>query len=414
MKTFELPIDQINEDFNRYSGASTGFEARLSPTPHDLAPEDLHASQARHATIRSFQQKALDLFRASLDGDADPRIADGILGDVLPGLGADYHRRLDESAWQPPIFFRTDEARLGQLTEIQCSGSGWDLTQAIHELYASRPEQFGRPRYFEKSIAERFAESSRSHMKARPVVHHLVDNASRPHGARYFIQKTRQYGVRYLGYDRDVNAASCNLLRSHDFFSIVFHNFFQDRLERCRQGEFFFDLPPIALFDCKLILAWPFWSVTREHFSDAERALFPHTAVVGKDGMEDEHGSLLDIDSFQRLPSSRRDYFLKYGGTDVSLNWGSRAVHSMKSLSRPKCAEVMSRAVEDAARGRPWILQKAVFVKEDVPQPSGASFRAHAKWSNFYGPEGLMGQLVMHRNAHKVHGNAETVISIAF
>lgn len=38
----------------------------------------------------------------------------------------------------------------------------------------------------------------------------------------------------------------------------------------------------------------------------------------------------------------------------------------------------------------------------------------NCKWSGFYGPDGLMGVLVMHKHFSKVHGSEDTVMSIVY
>jgi hypothetical protein len=39
---------------------------------------------------------------------------------------------------------------------------------------------------------------------------------------------------------------------------------------------------------------------------------------------------------------------------------------------------------------------------------------AHPKFSAFYGPGGLMGILVLEKQAHKVHGSSQTIMSIVY
>ena len=410
---------QLDEEFNRYSGAATGFEANIAAEPYRLDALELQGCRQRYAVIKRFQEIVIEVFRRSLSGDLDPCIARGILGDVPTSFAASYHQELPDEAWKTPMFFRTDEAALGQLTEIQCCGSGWDLAEVIFDCYSKAPERYGEPLVFKESLAASYANALRHELGSTPIVHHLVDSASRPHGARYFIQKSRANGIRYFSYDADVNSRDCNLIRSHDFFSLLHHNFFNERLERCAKNEVLFDLPPLALFDTKYILAWPFWSKTREFFSDEIRAIFPFTAVIEEDAIEWEDGRTLTFREFSDIPNKQRNYFVKYAGTDVAINWGSKAVFSTKSLSRVKCVARMEEIAKDVANGRPWILQKAVFTKQrlDYLCPTTGDvveFEGNGKWSNFYGPTGLLSQLVMSRNAHKVHGSGETSMSLTY
>lgn len=419
MNEQQTPTSFLSDEFMRHSNTGIHWESQIAARPYTISDDEQAGCAQRYDTIKSFQQKAMDVFRASLNGDIDPAIAQTVIGDVPASLGREFHQALPSHLWETPAFFRTDEAELGLLTEVQCSGSGWDLAQALFELYQQRPDIYGEPVRGDKSLAARVGDTLKNQFGPEPVVHHLTDNASRPHGIRYFINKVRAQGVRYLHHDDGVGADDCQFVRSHDFFSLPYHNFYDRRVELSSEGKVRFDLPPIALFDSKMIMAWPFWSKTREYFDDAERAIFPFTTVVTANGMEWEDGTLMPIDVFSETPQSQRKYFLKYAGTDVGLNWGSKAVFSTHSMSRINCAERLTAAAADFTRGKPWILQRSVLKKEtiDVLDDTGGNseeMEGYGKWSNFYGPDGHLGQLIMHKNAHKVHGSDETVMSIVY
>ena len=417
-KTLLNQISSMEARFNELSGSSTGFEALLGSRPYALEADEFAAAQARYATIKDFQESAMRLFRASLNGDADPIIAQGILSDVPESFGWNFHKKLPDSIWKTPVYFRTDEARLGQLTEVQCSGSGWDVVETMRDLYVASPAYYGEPQWFVRSLAEEFQASLKDYVGAEPVVHHLTDNASRPHGARFFIQRVREKGGHFFSYD-EARHSDCNFIRSHDCFSLYHHNFFADRLERSEKGECFFDLPPIALYDTKLIMSWPFWSRTREHFSDEVRALFPHTALIEADGVELENGVKVDVQKIAEIGNNQRKYFVKYAGTDVARNWGSRAVFSLRGLARGKCQEALTTITEEVRSGQPWILQASVHKKEEVTfwEPGTDQegiMQGNGKWSCFYGPGGLMAMMVMHLGSHKVHGSDKTVMSLIY
>ncbi|MGJ8654189.1 MAG: hypothetical protein ACSHX8_13025 [Opitutaceae bacterium] len=409
----------MDERFNQLSGASSGFEALIGSQSYALDDAELSAAESRYETIKEFQVSAMKLFRASLVGDADASIAQGILSDVPESYGWEYHKHLPDAVWKTPVYFRTDEARLGKLTEVQCSGSGWDLVETLRDFYGACPQHYGEPQRFKRSLADLFQEATKNYVGAQPVVHHLADNASRPHGARFFIQKVREQGGTFFSYDGGVRHSDCNFIRSHDCYSLYHHNFFADRLERSEHGECFFDLPPIALYDTKLIMAWPFWSRTREHFSDEVRELFPFTALIEADGVELADGRKADIQTIIDIGNNQRNYFVKYAGTDVARNWGSRAVFSLRGLSRGKCEELLRTITDETSKGQPWVLQESVHEKQSVTfwEPGTeeeGSMQGNGKWSSFYGPEGLMAMLVMHLGSHKVHGSDKTVMSIVY
>ena len=233
---------------------------------------------------------------------------------------------------------------------------------------------------------------------------------------RYFIQRTRRQGARYFSYDRGVSPADCNFVRSHDFITLPHHNFFADRMERCNQGQVFFDLPPSNLFDGKIILAWPFWEKTRSWYSDEVRSLFPHAGIIRPDGIALEGGERISLEEFCRIPQRKREFYIKYAGTDINMNWGSKSVYLASTFSQVQCRKLLDTILADGRRHRHWIVQRAIRQKEtaSVVSLDGTlvDSEAYSKLSGFYGPDGLMAILVMQKCNHKVHGSSETIMSI--
>ena len=407
--------EQLDDDINTRLGIDLGFTALIRPTAYPMDEAMVNAYRRRYTTIKRFQERTLELFEASLRGESAPEIARSVLGDVPAHLGLEYHRQLTQQQHRTPVFFRTDEPIPGKLSEIQCPGSGWCMTEELLTLYRNNQDVFGPPQHFGESLAASFAETLRRKLGPSPVVHHLADNASRPHGARYFIQRTRERGVKYFSYDRDITPQDCNFVRSHDFITLPHHNFFTERMERCNREEVTFDLSPSALFDGKVILAWPFWSQTRSHYDDEIRALFPFTNVVRPDGVELPDGTHVTLDDFCRIPRPQRNYYLKYAGTDIALNWGSKTVYSASTLSNAQCRELLDTIVQDSQRGRCWVLQEGCQLREPVTALGRdgelSETMAHSKFSGFYGPDGLLGILVMQKASHKVHGSSDTIMS---
>ena len=406
---------QLDDDINTRLGINLGFTALIRTTSYPMDEATVTAFRDRYATIKRFQEITLAIFNASLRGDADPEIAQAVLGDVPAHLGTEYHRQLTERQHRTPTFFRTDEPVTGKLSEIQCPGSGWCLAEEILTLYRNNRNTFGPSQHFGESLASSFAETLRRQIGQSPIVHHLADNASRPHGARYFMQRTREHGIKYFSYDRDISPQDCNFVRSHDFITLPHHNFFVERMERCEQGSLAFDLSPSALFDGKIILAWPFWQKTRQFYDDKVRALFPFTNVIQTDGLELPDGKRVTLDAFSEIPRSQRHYFLKYAGTDIAINWGSKTVFLASTLSNPQCRELLNTILQDTRRGRRWILQEGFEHCESVSavgrDGKEVATEAHSKFSGFYGPSGLMGILIMQKAAHKVHGSSDTIMS---
>jgi hypothetical protein len=166
-------------------------------------------------------------------------------------------------------------------------------------------------------------------------------------------------------------------------------------------------------------MAWPFWSKTSSYFTDAERALFPFTTCVEEDGMEWEDGSKITIEQFINIPNRQRNFFVKYAGTDVAVNWGSKSVFSAQSMSKNKITAHMKSVIQEVNAGRPWIIQKAILkktmIKAHCPKSDNIeSYKSYPKLSSFYGPTGHLGLLAMYRNAHKVHGSEDAIVCIGY
>ncbi|WP_048709763.1 hypothetical protein [Microvirga massiliensis] len=265
------------------------------------------------------------------------------------------------------------------------------------------------------SLSKNFVDALRRHCISEPIVHHLLDNSSHPAGERFFIQRVRS-SVRYFGFDPDISPRECNFVRAHDFWSLLTENFASERLAQLVEGKSVYDLPPVAVFDQKLALALPFWDETRAHFPDDVRLLFPYTTMVTPAGVRLSGGEWATIEQFAAMPRKARDYFLKYAGSDVSRNWGSRAVFHLGKLSGKACEAYLYEALKRYSAGERWIIQEQVpsservtFInRRGVPETT----MAHSKHSVFYGPTGPLGVLVMFERFYKVHGSSETITSV--
>lgn len=257
----------IDEDIKSRTLASVGFTNLIAKQPYAMDDATLDGYRSRYTTIEKFQEITRDIFMASLRGEADPAIADTVLAGQPPCRGKEYHLKLTEKQLQLPVFFRTDEAAPGAIVEIQCPGSAWEIADQLRDIYLANPSDFGTPTRFDRSLASSVAQSLRGYLGDEPIIHHLLNNASRPHGGRYFIQRCRDEGLRFFSWD-DVQWKDGNFVRAHEFYDLRYNGFFDQWMEACEEGGLLFDHPPTPLYDAKVIMAWPFWSKSREYYSD--------------------------------------------------------------------------------------------------------------------------------------------------
>ncbi len=404
MEVYDWADNLINAS-PRYA---TGFTLLLAAGPYRVSQEVRDQYQARHALIRAFQKTALGIFRAALDGQVHPAVLRWLINETPESIGVGYHRRLEDRHYTLPVFFRTDEVRPGRIAEIQCPGSAWGELQLAFEHAARLGYRLRHP-----APADQFAAQLTRYLRAAAIVHHSLDHASAPAGMRYFIEKTRPT-VRYWGIDRGVRVADCNFIRHHSVYSVCADLEFLSRLSKMGNGVTY-DLPPYILFDQKAPLVLPFWSMTRECFRDEIRDLFPFTTTLQPEGIEMPDGGRVTLEEFSRWPQSRRSYYLKYAGSSVALNWGSRGIYRLRNLGGGACLDFLRKCLSEYEQGHIWLLQKEETQEDEISflARNGAvrTERMHAKFSGYYGPGGCLGALAWHRRHYKVHGQEETVIS---
>jgi hypothetical protein len=403
-------IAALSEAATRSPAAFSGL---IASTPRLVPPEKWASLHSRNKILRMWHHTSLELFARSVLGEMPRTIAASLLDHLPDHVGWQHHRSLPLRDIGTPAFFRTDQAEDGTVLEVQCPGSLWGVHEILREFYADSGCESAR-RATPLSVG--FTAELRNRCgNTEPIVHHLLDNSSHPAGERFFIQRARR-GALYFGFDNGVRPQDCNFVRAHDFLALLAENFAGERIRRLIEGESVYDLPPVALFDQKLLLAFPFWDETREYFCDAVRDLFPYTTVLTADGLRLESGDWVTLEQFAALPRSRRNFFLKYAGTDVTRNWGSRAVFHLGKLSHQACEAQLRAATGRYEKGERWILQHERVIEEEVsfiPRFGGIeTIWAHSKHSVFYGPTGALGTLIMFERFYKVHGSCDTVTTI--
>jgi hypothetical protein len=407
----------IDDDIERRTRTNVGFTNLVAVRPYAMDDRMQRGFVERNVLIRTFLRITCDLFMASVRGDADPAIADTVLAGQPPERGLDYHRRLTERQLALPVYFRTDEPAPGAIGEIQCPASGWEIADQVLGLYQEFPSDFGAPAHGFGRLIDRLAASLRERLGPEPVVHHLTNNASRPHGVHYTVQRLREAGIRHFGWDR-VNWKDCRFVRGHEFYDLRYNGFFDQWMEECEKGELSFDHPPTPLYDSKVTMAWPFWDRTRAHYPDEIRALFPHTEIVTPEGFRLPDGSWIGLDEYCVMAQRKRTYYLKFGSHHPTLNWGSRAVYHSGSLTSKALRRMFDRILADTAADRLWVAQD----ERRLAEPATAVTRygqevkidAYTKMSAFYTPDALVGVMVMQERSRKVHGSPQTILSAAY
>lgn len=395
-----------DELFNTSLKFGMGFDELLATGPYWVSPETLSCYEERLRIIRDFQERTVRLFRNVLLTTPEGEVLSWLLNETPESLGISYHKALKDHHYSLPVFFRTDEVSPGRINEIQCPGSLWgelhlmfNYTRALGYTADQLPP------------AALFSRELHDYLGKPPVVQHLLDNSSAPAGMRYFIENTRP-DIKYWSLDKGIKPSDCNFIRSHSFFGLCAENDFKHRLT---SGKATFDLPPHVIFDQKAPLVLPFWSATRDFFTDEIRSIFLYSTPLLPSGIEMPGNTLISIADFAKLPQSQRKFYLKYAGSDVSINWGSKAVFRLKKMSSAACLDLLNHCISEFKVGRIWLLQQEEAQDDEIEfsdRHGGVrKQKLRAKFSAFYGPASCFGVLAMHRNRNKVHGQEDTVLS---
>lgn len=396
--------DWLNEEINKTFPESTiGFTQKIATEPQFMSVN----ANSRLKLIHEFQDICIEIFRKSLV-DNDRILLNWLINETPPSLGFDYHRLLSDDCFKKPVFFRTDEMDFGKIAEIQCPGSHWGELELLYNYYKNCFNLGQEPAKIFVNQLKRYLN------KSLPTVLYLTDNSSAPAGVRYFISKTRP-DIKYWGIDSMVEAKSCDFIRTHSFFGLCGENYHKLRLTSVGDSVEY-DYPPYILFDQKATLALPFWSKTKEAFSDDIRDLIIYSTPLLTDLIELENGEILSIEEFSKKPQSKRKYYLKYAGSDVTKNWGSRGVYRLSNESSIGCETLLKKCLKASEQGNIWMIQKEISNKENISYYDKDGTvkidKRNVKYSTFYGPMEVIGILGYYRKHFKVHGQNDTILSL--
>jgi hypothetical protein len=287
-------IDAIGEEI---SGSAATFSSLLAAEPRVVRPDEWAALAKKYDLIRSWQQTSLRLLAASIREEIPRTIASALLDHLPHHFGWGHHARLDWQPVSPPVFFRTDHAADGtrkSSVQARCPECTKSFTPIIRRRASSAPERASHCRRSLPRPCGRIWAVARSFITCSTTLPIPPASASSFTGSAPAPFN--------FGYDKDVRPQDCNFVRAHDFFGLLTENFAAERLRLSANGTCVYDLPPVALFDQKVLLAFPFWDETRGYFSDDIRGLFPYTTVLAPKGVRLETGDWATLEQFSALP----------------------------------------------------------------------------------------------------------------
>ncbi len=154
---------------NEVTRSLVGFTGLITPVPDNLSSAQW---QSLASPLRNDQGMAIDtleLFSSSLKGLVTPAIAELFLREIPPYL-ASYHRDIVSAApIHTPMFFRTDEAVLGKIVEVQSPGSLWGTYEQLQDYYRAHGFSLGT------DLSEKWATALAAEIGKPPIIHHFFN-----------------------------------------------------------------------------------------------------------------------------------------------------------------------------------------------------------------------------------------------
>jgi hypothetical protein len=378
--------------------------------PVELGEEQWISILGRQHLIARFLATVSSIGRTAIL-ERDASLTSLLFSEVIGGMTPDWHGELPESCWKPPVFYRTDQSLSGLIYEIQSPGSGWGDIPLLERAYSSLGHNL--PPLVTEFTTKYAAVIASETNVGTPKVLHMLDAASAPAPMRYLHARTRPM-LQYWGLDRGLSMYSVDFVTAHSAASLVTANAFSLYLRQVTAGTLRFGLPPNLLFDQKVIYALPFHRRTRCLFSDEIRELFPFTTVVEEDGFFDKNDNFIPLEDFDKWARDTGVHYLKYGGPELEINWGSRGVLRLSKGGHLEHLKEAGRLARN--RGQVWLIQEDVSrrVPASLSDSLGRILETgdHVKLSAFYGPSVALGAKVMARRHFKVHGQGDTQLGL--
>jgi len=421
MKNIEN-IQKIKEETNRQistlAGEENSFTMLFARAPFEMNKDDFIGYEQRYQCIRNFLDTTNQLVYECLREGKHPELYRLIFFGKDKEYVDEQRRWYSNNPNSAPYFFRTDEPIPGVIAEIQCPGSGLAqlgiLEQAwnkilnknvwpdwknivINNIHALTKKNIPRILYLPKSSCTLDAS----------LFYRSLDNKG------IIFVNPLEKGIEYK------NSINKNILEKVDMIRVHSHGFmrswpaFWEAVQLAKKRQLVIDVPPAIIYNMKLSMALPFWSYTRNYYNDEIRQLFPLTRVIKDGGTIQFEGKNIKYEDYLKLPDKKRNHIIKSSSGTSELDDGGKGVFSLKRTTRKKCAAMFKKIILEYHYGERWIIQEEHNQKysysylnenEQIKNKDG-----YARFSGFYGPDGIITRRVLFKNYYKVGGSASTV-----
>lgn len=267
----------LNRELISKIGIGNDRHPMFCASPILLGEKVFNGLLTQQTLINQFYNIVGQIGKLAIKGEMEGIVKTILFSEVVAGMDIAYHRELDDFAWEPPLFYRTDQSVDGKIFEIQAPGSGWGDLPLIKKILNDLGviDNLSALDFEQKYISAYRKLTDKQY----PHVGYFLDASSNPISMRYLLAVTHNE-IGYWGMDANVLMDDLDCVVAHSASALTTLNYFQKYYEKATHKELRFILPPNLLFDQKSIYLLPFLEETKHFFTDEIRQIFPYTTYI--------------------------------------------------------------------------------------------------------------------------------------
>lgn len=344
-------------------------QMQISPDHFYITLSDIKNIESKATVIWKFWKQVNTLYIDAIDKKVSNY--DKILWSVEEAISNEHitlQRKLAKAIKnQYPLLARVDATSIWNVVEIQERIGGMGLmeswTDAIRSIYGLEGvigNPYGLVDTFSSVIA-----SSTNNKNAHVLLicpkgyedeqNYLKDKLIEKGFSVKIVKKSTFFTEILIKnnkvYDKGTNKRIDFIYRREiDMSDIAREAIGRQLLESYLFGNVVIEPPPNIIYDCKSPMAWVHDEKYLEYFTDDVKQLVTPTYLLPK-GLNTKFNFMGEKKTLQDL-KNKRDYILKYAGSDIRRGFGGRSVYNSRSGWK-----IINFILEDIARGKPWIVQ---------------------------------------------------------
>ena len=191
----------LNRELISKIGIGNDRHPMFCASPILLGEKVFNGLLTQQTLINQFYNIVGQIGKLAIKGEMEGIVKTILFSEVVAGMDIAYHRELDDFAWEPPLFYRTDQSVDGKIFEIQAPGSGWGDLPLIKKILNDLGviDNLSALDFEQKYISAYRKLTDKQY----PHVGYFLDASSNPISMRYLLAVTHNE-IGYWGMDANV------------------------------------------------------------------------------------------------------------------------------------------------------------------------------------------------------------------